>query len=180
MVKYLRISCISAAFAAAMAAGTVSNAHSIGIGDVVSGNAVTIFMSTYHNTNSGNEGGILLTGPGQGVGGMLYAFDIDYNSATAPTGFTGYDAGPFYSLGVREWQGVTISGLTSGSYNYSFTNAVGNRVSANYAPSSVGYSGYSGSFSISASAPPAVPLPAGFPLLGAGLALLGFLRLRRG
>lgn len=164
-----------------LGAATVSNAHSIGIADVVSGDSATIWMSTYH-VNAGLEGGIILMGPGQGTGGTSYAFDTDHNLGlnTFFSGFAGYDAGPFYtgSLGQPDdWQSVTISGLTNGSYTYQFTNTVGGRVSADYSPRT-SYASYNGSFNIT-DAVSAVPLPAGGMLLLTAMGAMAIGRRRK-
>ncbi len=172
MVRKFLIASVATAALAAMTGQ--ANAHSVGIGDSVSGNSGTVYLSSYHNS-AGLEGGINLMGPGQGGAGTNYAFDTDYAGGATPAGFTGYDAGPFYGLTVNDWQSVTIGGLAGGLYTYVFTNAVGGSVTADYWPGDNNdYSQYTGQFRISA-----VPLPTALPLYGAGIAVLGFLGWRR-
>ncbi|MEO0666901.1 MAG: VPLPA-CTERM sorting domain-containing protein [Pseudomonadota bacterium] len=165
-----------------LGAATVTNAHSIGIADVVSGDAATIWLSTYHSS-AGLEGGVILMGPGQGTGGTGYAFDTDHNLGinTFFSGFAGYDAGPFYSGSFGQpddWQSVTISGLANGSYTYQFTNTVGGQISADYSPNGGDYAKYNGSFNIT-EAVSAVPLPAGGMLLLTAIGAMAFGRRRK-
>ncbi len=174
VIKMFRKFLIATVATAALAAMTgQANAHSIGIGDSVSGNSGTVYLSSYHSS-AGLEGGINLMGPGQGGGGTNYAFDTDYPGGGAPAGFTVYDAGPFYANAVNDWQSVTVGGLAGGLYTYVFTNAVGGGISADYSPHGGSYAKYTGQFRISA-----IPLPAALPLYAAGMAVLGFLGWRR-
>ena len=143
-------------------------AHAIGIGDIVNGSSATIWMNSYH-TNAGNEAGIILSGPSQAGS---YAFNVDHANGAFLPGWTGYDAGPFYTNTSVDSQSITFNGLSAGVYNYVFTNTVGGNVTIDYSPQYGSYTKYNGTVTI-------VPEPGIVALFSLGLLGLGLRRIAK-
>ena len=66
-----------------------ANAHAIGIGEIVDGNNVSIWMSSWHDTIGGNQGSVQITGPG-GFS-ATEAFDMTVAGLTPAAGWGDYD-----------------------------------------------------------------------------------------
>jgi hypothetical protein len=149
------------AFAVSLAAS--ATAHTVGIGDTVSGSTATIYLAHWHGSVAAPEGGILMTsGP---LSGSQFSFTTNLGS-TAPistwdTGLTNTPSGYFSLL---------LTGLVNGTYDYSLVPAT-----AVTTPSG---GPFTGSFTVTQGVS-AVPLPAALPLLLVALGGLGFAARRR-
>ncbi len=172
--------------------GAVSaEAHTVTYGftpGVAGSGAVTIWMGSYHFSSENgnqNEGAMDLVG----INGTAYAstsHSFDLLSSVLPTGLVEGDnyfcnstycpgSGSFAS--VYFWQGVSITGLTPGDYQFTFTNPTG--TTQVFAPwsSNIGAAFTLDEGDIATTS--AVPLPAGMTLLLTAAGALGMAARRR-
>jgi hypothetical protein len=153
-----------------------AHAHAIGVGEIVDGNNVSIWMSTWHDTVGGNQGSVEITGPG-GFS-ATEAFDLLVAGSTPAAGWSGYDfeASPCLVADCAPdwWQGVAVSGLSPGTYNYVLSGTFTGEWNPDgqCGGSACQASDYQGSFAVT-------PIPAALPLLLSGLAAFGFFAHRR-
>ena len=125
-----------------------------------------------------------------GVNGTAYgstSHTFDVLSSILPTGLVEDDnyfdigtgpggCGVCDFAGVNFWQGVSVTGLSAGDYQFSFTNPAGTTVVFEPWDDTIGapFTLEAGDIGTSA-----VPLPAALPLLLGALGAFGFLRRRK-
>lgn len=125
MFKYANVMDRSVFLLALFLLSGVSYAHTTSIGYENAGaGAVTFWYGTYHNPVGYTEGSFSLTGPGFSA---TSAFTLLVS--TKPAGLIDGTTN-FYSDGttligtptttIRNWQGVTMSGLTAGTYTFTY------------------------------------------------------------
>ncbi|WP_299478933.1 hypothetical protein [uncultured Roseibium sp.] len=160
--------------AAGLSSGAAS-AHTVAIGDMVSGANATVFLGHWHGGSSSPVAGILMTGGP--LTGNQYAFTTNLGSTNPLGAASNWDtvSASFGSLSGAF--SLTINGLANGVYNYRLDTSF-NGSNAVTAPS--GGTNFIGSFTITQGVnTTVVPLPAALPLLAGGLGLLGFMGWRR-
>ena len=166
---------LAAAAVSIAALGTAASAHTVGIGDSVTGASASIFLAHWHGGSSAPRAGILMTGGPLDT--MQYAFDTNLGSV-APLATTEWDTG--LTGGASGYFALTLNNLVNGTYTYRLDTSVNNGTSVVTAPSTGPSNGsyYTGSFVVVDGISP-VPLPAGLPLALVGLGAFGLMGWRK-
>jgi len=113
--KFQRFAIICAAVALSLAASRTANAHTEAFGWVSQPNGdVQFWIGTYHSPGESptTQGSIVLIGPVN----VTTAFNM--SASSLPSGLvlgTNYSQDTTFGA-IQSWQGVTVSGLTDGTY----------------------------------------------------------------